>query len=80
LSKKKSAGSTHVVIDIPYGEGAKVLSLADAQELATDFKRGGEHLAMNIECAITNGAAPVGRGVGPLLEARDILETLAGEG
>ncbi|WP_410765233.1 AMP phosphorylase [Haloferax sp. DFSO60] len=80
LSKKKSAGSTHVVIDIPYGEGAKVLSLADAQELATDFKRVGEHLAMNIECAITNGAAPVGRGVGPLLEARDILETLAGEG
>ncbi|MFC7204173.1 AMP phosphorylase [Haloferax namakaokahaiae] len=80
LSKKKSAGSTHVVIDIPYGEGAKVLSLADARELASDFKRVGEHLAMHVECAITNGAGPVGRGVGPLLEARDILDTFAGEG
>ncbi|WP_396613205.1 AMP phosphorylase [Haloferax sp. S1W] len=80
LSKKESAGSTHVVIDIPYGEGAKVASLNEARELAEDFKRVGEHLGMAIECAITNGAAPVGRGVGPILEARDVLATLAGNG
>ncbi|EJN60199.1 AMP phosphorylase [Halogranum rubrum] len=80
LSKKKSAGSTHIVVDIPYGEGAKVESLAAARELAQDFKRVGDHLGMTIECTITRGSQPIGRGVGPILEARDVLDTLAGNG
>jgi AMP phosphorylase len=80
LSKKKSAGSTHVVIDIPYGEDAKVESLADAREFATDVRRVGEHIGLTVECAITRGSQPIGRGVGPVLEARDVLETLAGAG
>mgnify|MGYP000557278551 CR=1 FL=1 len=80
LSKKESAGSTHVVIDIPYGEGAKVESLPAARELAEDFTRVGDHVGMAIECAITRGEYPIGRGIGPILEARDVLEVLAGDG
>ncbi len=80
LSKKRSAGSTHVVIDIPYGEGAKVESLVAARELADDFKRVAEHLDMDVGCAITHGTDPIGRGVGPALEARDVLEVLEGGG
>ncbi|MFB1066711.1 AMP phosphorylase [Natrinema sp. H-ect4] len=80
LSKKRSAGSTHVVIDIPYGEGAKVESLVGARELADDIKRVGEDLGMDITCVITHGTDPVGRGVGPVLEARDVLEVLEGAG
>ncbi|MEF8773959.1 MAG: AMP phosphorylase [Halobacteriales archaeon] len=80
LSKKHSAGSTHVVIDVPYGEGAKVESLGAARELAEDFIRVGEELGMTIECAITRGDAPIGRGVGPVLEARDVLAVLDGDG
>jgi AMP phosphorylase len=80
LSKKESAGSTHVVIDIPYGEGAKVESLPAARELAEDFARVGDHIGMEVECAITRGQEPIGRGIGPILEARDVLEVLAGEG
>src|SRR6056297_3620140 len=80
LSKKRSAGSTHVVIDIPYGEGAKVESLADARELADDIKRVGAHLDVAVTCAITHGTEPIGHGVGPVLEARDILAVLHGEG
>jgi len=65
LSKKRSAGSTHVVIDIPYGEGAKVESLVGSRELADDIKRVGEDLGMDITtCVITHGTDPVGRGVG----------------
>ncbi|MCU4751313.1 AMP phosphorylase [Halobacteria archaeon AArc-curdl1] len=78
LSKKRSAGSSHVVIDIPYGEGAKVESLVAARELADDFKRVGVYLEMDIACAITHGTDPVGRGVGPVLEARDVLAVLEG--
>ncbi|WP_276274914.1 AMP phosphorylase [Haladaptatus sp. QDMS2] len=80
LSKKKSAGSTHVVIDIPYGEGAKVRDLPNARELAEDFKRVGEHLGLTVECTITSGSAPIGRGIGPVLEARDVLAVLDGGG
>ena len=80
LSKKQSAGSTHVVIDIPYGEGAKVESLTAARELADTFKRVGEHLDIAVSCAITHGTDPVGLGVGPTLEARDVLAVLEGDG
>ncbi|RQH02421.1 AMP phosphorylase [Natrarchaeobius oligotrophus] len=80
LSKKRSAGSTHVVIDVPYGEGAKVESLVDARKLADDVKRVGDHLDVDVTCAITHGTAPTGRGVGPVLEARDVLAVLEGDG
>jgi AMP phosphorylase len=80
LSKKKSTGATHVVIDIPYGEGAKVESLSDAREMAEDFGRVGEGLGMAIDCTITRGEQPIGRGIGPVLEARDVLAVLDGDG
>ncbi|MFB6136556.1 MAG: AMP phosphorylase [Halobacteriaceae archaeon] len=80
LSKKKSAGSNRVVVDVPYGENAKVLSLNEARGLAADFKRVGDHLDLELACTITRGAQPVGRGVGPVLEARDVLAVLEGEG
>ncbi|WP_267642205.1 AMP phosphorylase [Haloarchaeobius amylolyticus] len=80
LSKKKSAGSTHVVVDLPYGEGAKVQSLVEARELAEDFKRVAEHLGLTVECTITTGEQPIGRGIGPVLEARDVLAVLEGGG
>ncbi|MDG5778646.1 AMP phosphorylase [Haloarculaceae archaeon H-GB2-1] len=80
LSKKKSVGSTHVVIDVPYGEGAKVPSLAAARELAEDFSRVGEALGMAVECTITRGSQPIGDGIGCGLEARDVLAVLHGDG
>ena len=80
LSKKRSAGSTHAVIDIPYGEGSKVESLSEARELAEDFTWVGEHLGMTVECAITRGDRPIGTGIGPVVEARDVLAVLAGDG
>ena len=80
LSKKKSAGSTHVLVDLPYGEGTKVAGLPEARELAEDFERVGEHLGMRVECVVSEGAAPIGRGIGPVLEARDVLAVLSGDG
>jgi AMP phosphorylase len=80
LSKKKAAGSTHVVIDVPFGESAKVHSLDAARELAEDFVRVGRTIGMSVECAITRGEGPIGRGIGPVLEARDVLAVLDGGG
>ncbi len=80
LSKKKAAGSNKVVIDIPYGEGAKVGNIDEARSLAIDFKEIGDHMEIDVECTITRGEQPIGRGIGPVLEIRDCLRVLNGEG
>ncbi|MCK4968276.1 MAG: AMP phosphorylase, partial [Candidatus Aenigmarchaeota archaeon] len=80
MSKKKSVGSKYVVIDLPFGDGAKVQSFAAAKRLAIKFKKLGESLDMTIECTLTKGDQPIGNGVGPVLEAIDIMEVLSGRG
>jgi AMP phosphorylase len=80
ISKKKAMGSTHIVVDIPTGIGAKIATLNQAELLAMDFIELGNRLDMGVECVITEGGQPVGRSVGPALEAREALETLMGKG
>lgn len=80
LSKKKAMGSTHVVIDIPTGMGAKIKTRQEAYNLASDFVDLGKRLEMNIECALTFGDQPLGCGMGPAIEAREALTTLMGGG
>jgi thymidine phosphorylase len=72
LSKKAAAGSTHVIVDIPWGPGAKVGDEAAALELAGLFEAVGRGLGLVVEAHATRGAAPIGRGIGPALEVRDV--------
>ncbi len=76
LSKKIAAGSTHVVIDIPVGPTAKVRSLGAARELAAHLTTTAEAFGVQVNCLFTDGRQPVGRGIGPALEARDVLAVL----
>jgi thymidine phosphorylase len=78
LSKKAAAGATHVVIDMPVGATAKVRDEASARSLAILLT--GVGAALGIECRIvmTDGAQPVGRCIGPALEANDVLAVLQG--
>jgi thymidine phosphorylase len=76
LSKKVAAGSTHVVIDIPVGPTAKVRTEAAARGLAARLSRVGAALGLNVACLLTDGSQPVGRGIGPAPEARDVLAVL----
>jgi AMP phosphorylase len=80
MSKKKAIGSNNVLIDIPLGVGAKVKTIEESQELATDFIELGRRLSLHVECAITSGEQPIGYAVGPALEAREALQTLMGKG
>jgi len=80
MSKKKAMGSTHVVVDIPVGVSAKIKTIAEAEQLASDFIELGSRFDMNIECAVTEGSQPIGYNIGPILEAREALETLYGRG
>lgn len=79
LSKKLAAGATDVVVDIPLGPTAKVRSTLDAYSLAGTMVAVGEQIGLNIEPMITDGRQPVGRGIGPALEAHDILKVLRDE-
>ncbi|RTL41078.1 MAG: thymidine phosphorylase family protein [Burkholderiales bacterium] len=79
LSKKASAGSTHVVIDLPVGPTAKVRSAEAAQTLGDRLVEVGRALGLRVALRITDGLQPVGRGIGPALEARDVLAVLRGE-
>ncbi|NMH65240.1 thymidine phosphorylase family protein [Shewanella salipaludis] len=76
LSKKIAAGSTHALIDIPVGDTAKVRTRTDAERLASLFTRVGSACNIRIRCVITDGSKPVGYGIGPVEEARDLLSVL----
>jgi thymidine phosphorylase len=76
LAKKSCVGSTHVVIDIPYGAGAKVQTLAEAEQLRRLFSNIGGMLGMKMLVIITDGSQPIGNGIGPVLEVYDVLAVL----
>ena len=76
LSKKVAAGATHLVLDMPVGPTAKVRSGAAADRLSERLLRVGETLGLKVRIARTDGSQPVGRGIGPALEARDVLSVL----
>lgn len=76
LSKKIAAGSTHVVIDIPTGRTAKVRSVDAAHALGKRLVAVGEELGILVQTVVTDGSQPIGRGVGPALEAYDVLAVL----
>ena len=79
LSKKAAAGATHVFIDIPVGPTAKVRSAEAACGLADRLRIVGERLGLVVRARQSDGSQPVGWGIGPALEARDVLAVLQGE-
>ncbi|MEQ9464084.1 MAG: thymidine phosphorylase family protein [Haliea sp.] len=76
LSKKAAAGSTHLVLDIPIGPTAKVRSMPDAQRLRRLFEFVAKRMGLSLDVVITDGRQPVGNGIGPVLEARDVMRVL----
>jgi thymidine phosphorylase len=76
LSKKASAGSSHLVIDMPVGPSAKIRDPLAALRLRKLFEYVASRLGISVEVLATDGSRPVGRGVGPVLESRDVLAVL----
>ncbi len=76
LAKKASVNAKRVLIDIPVGKHTKFTSKKQALSTAKRFKHVGKALGMHVHVIITDGNEPIGRGIGPLLEARDVLWVL----
>jgi thymidine phosphorylase len=79
LSKKVAAGSNHVIIDMPVGVTAKLRSIDDASRLKIEMEKVAHAVGLKMKVEITDGSQPVGRGIGPSLEARDVLMVLRNE-
>ena len=79
LSKKASAGSQRVLIDIPVGPAAKLRSREAADALANALTEVATAVGLQLRVLQTDGSQPVGRGIGPALEAWDLLAVLQRE-
>ncbi|NOZ81154.1 MAG: AMP phosphorylase [DPANN group archaeon] len=80
LAKKASVSATHVLVDIPSGKGSKIENIHKALSLKRQFETIGRRIGMTIRCIITDGSTPIGNGFGPILEAKDVLHVLRGDG
>ncbi len=76
ISKKVAAGATHVLIDIPVGPTAKVRSEEKAHKLRQLLETTAAAMGLQVRTVISDGSQPIGRGIGPALEARDVLQVL----
>lgn len=79
LSKKLAAGSTRLLLDIPVGPTAKVRTEREAEEISGYLIDVAADIGLPTRTVITDGTQPVGVGIGPALEARDVLRILRGE-
>ena len=79
LSKKIAAGSTRLVLDLPVGATAKVRSQEAAEILSQGLRSVAEAFGMQVRVIVGDGQQPIGRGIGPALEAHDVLAVLRGD-
>ena len=79
MSKKLAAGSTHLLIDLPVGPSAKLANGAEAMRLRKLFEFVADRFGLSVEVITTDGSQPIGNGIGPVLEAEDVMAVLAGE-
>lgn len=70
LSKKISAGSTHIVIDMPIGPTAKIRTLEAAHRIKNLFCTIGDHFNLKSKVVFSDGSQPIGGRIGPALEAK----------
>ena len=79
LSKKVAAGVRHLVLDIPVGPTAKIRDRQAGLRLKKLFEFVAANMDLSIEVVMTDAPGPIGRGVGPVLEARDVTAVLANQ-
>ncbi|MCG3223948.1 MAG: AMP phosphorylase [Candidatus Heimdallarchaeota archaeon] len=80
FSKKVSTGVDHLVLDIPTGTGSKMPTRESAIQYAQESTELGRRLGIHIEAALSYGEQPLGKAIGPALEAREALDVLLGNG
>ncbi|MBO8179100.1 MAG: AMP phosphorylase [Archaeoglobus sp.] len=76
LSKKLGCGAKFVAIDIPVGSKAKIENVDVGRSFANSMMEIGRNLGLKVATALTDGSQPLGRAIGPALEAKEVLEVM----
>lgn len=76
MAKKIAASTTHLILDIPVGKTMKIKHFSDAEKVAEKFKSLGKKFGMKVIADVNETLEPAGRGIGPYLEAKDVLYVL----
>jgi len=72
IAKKIAAGCKYVLLDLPYGDTAKV-SVADVAKVSKAFETLFAKFDIKVFVYKRQAKGPDGNGIGPILEARDLL-------
>jgi AMP phosphorylase len=73
IAKKVPMQISKLIIDIPYGEGAKIEKFEEVNSVEQDFEKLCAHFDIDVEVYKREAFGPDGHGVGPTLEIRDVL-------
>ena len=76
IALKIAAGVTHLVLDIPVGMKSRIRTTNEALRIRKVVEYVGDILKIEIDAVITDGSEPIGNGIGPVLEARDVMKVL----
>lgn len=77
MAKKIASGATHVVLDIPVGPTMKIEHFKDAEVIARKFTFLAGKFGMKVVIDVNEALENAGRGIGPVLEVRDVFAVLA---
>jgi thymidine phosphorylase len=76
MAKKIAVGANHLILDIPVGKTMKVRHKTGAHEVSQKFAKLADHFHIKMIPYIQEVHQPVGLGIGPYLEGRDVLSVL----
>ncbi len=76
VAKKVCMGINHVLIDLPYGLGAKIASPEELSLLKREFRKLFERFGIHVEVIGRDVHGPDGKSIGPNMEMQEVLRIL----